>query len=347
MLKKLICSFVSIALIVSGAILFSFRDANSLIYAGTNQNEKINNMGELHDIMNFILTDVDSGNVDDNSEYESATVHISLSETIKVSQKANSEKASGKMTVEQDVTFYLTKRGVYIEAQTVVFLSSINKSTDVRNLAKTDLNIYLTQQESYIKVLDYTVLGDEGSVVLKPEYANKWIKAPRDVAFEFSPFEIELEFVLDTLSKIFDALFESGRIKEDDMSVVFDQEDMADVEIWNLDDIEIDIDLGFNFDKLKESLEIDFTDKTHPHISISSIAKGKNIRNVNGGVWLGSNQIMLETNIKFKGVMDVVISNVNNTVIDWNLDDSKIDKSVNNLEELEKIFVVKEYKEDK
>ena len=45
--------------------------------------------------------------------------------------------------------------------------------------------------------------------------------------------------------------------------------------------------------------------------------------------------------------MDVVISNVNNTVIDWNLDDSKIDKSVNNLEELEKIFVVKEYKEDK
>ena len=342
MSNKPIYSLIAFVLIVVSVILFVVRESDYIARAGIQPNEKIENMGELYEVTDLILSGLNTGKIQDDAKYNSATLHMSISEVIKVSQKFESKNVKQKIAIEQDITCYLAGEGMYIEAQAAIFTNSANefdiKYEPMRNFAKYNLHLYLTEEKTYINISEYNMASNMMSMMLKPEYVNRWVEAPHNVDLNILLLEYEMEFTLDSFAKIFKALLDSGDINENETSVSFDENDLVHVDMGEIEDIDIDIE----FEDLKENLKIDLTNKTRPYILISAYYKDKDIE-LTRTQYQGNSNITTKT--KIGAAMEIVISNVNNTEIRWNVNEQTIETKLESLEDFERLFDIKIYKE--
>ena len=340
--KKLINSIVASVLLVVCVVLFAFRGNDYIAHAGLRANESIDNMGELYEVVDLVSGGLNSGNIQESPNYKSATLHMTVSETIKVEQEYQSKEAAEKITIEQDITCYLAKEGMYIEAQSAIFTSAKNEfeyeSEPVRAFGKYNVHVYLAEENAYINVIDYNVASDVMSMVIKPQYVNKWIEGPRETALGFLTLGEEMEFTLDTFAMLFKALLDGGDINESDTSVFFDKGELVHVEVPGAEELVID------YDDYKENFKIDISDKTRPYILLSAIYDNEKDIPVNPNSYHYHN---LKSTLKTKLAMgmEIVISNVNNTEINWNVSDRSMVGKIESPEDIERLFEIKIYKE--
>ena len=343
MKKKLISLGVACVLIVASLLLFVLRGSTPIAHKGIYPNERISNMNELYDVTEFVVDSLAEGSAQPNEKYFNATVHITLSEKIKLNAQVSgvSGEVDAQLQIEQDLTLYLTQDGIFVESQAVVFEGAANdfdsNSQTAKGFAKYNVNIYLTEDKAYIKFLEYDSASNISSAIIKPDYANQWIETTKEVAMSFLPLSNESEVVTNAIYGVLGALLESGDVKETDIIASFDEDSLLHLEPLDFGDLDIS-DLELNRNKYKESLKFDISDPTRPYIVMGARYKGK-FKTSLGNNW----NYTQNSKVKIVAAMEMVIYNINNTVIDWpsNMDSSTIKAPTES--DFEKLFTIKVY----
>lgn len=334
--KRITYLLVAIALIVTSMVSFNMKGAGTIAHAGNGTGMDVGNMETLVDVAEFI----GGGNVTSSSMYRSATVHINTSSKSDYSS-SNPDVTGGvknkKSATESEVTYYLTPNGVYIEAQGVSFSTSVvnveetGKATEqkrVTSLTRYNVNIYFSPNKCYIKINDYNEVSKYSSTVVNAEYMNKWVEVPygniSDLFNIESSVKSSLYDIIDTIEELIDA----GKLSETDKSASFNESEFAEIYGSSIDPDDYTIEF-----------DVDLNDKKHSYISFvtaSDISDTYSWTNQNG--YENSSNVHSQS----KSVIDIVISNVNNTTIDW---DIKVDTKVTS-DQFKNFFTYKTYKED-
>lgn len=349
MKKKIINTAIALVLIVVSVVLFGYRGSTPIAHEDVYTNEKIGDMEELYDVSNFILYGLNTGSVMENTKYHSATIHITLSEKLNVSLKRSDSlfKASEQISIEQEITCYLAENGVYIESQAALFTSLDNefeKNVDpTRGYAKYNVNIYLSKDKAYIKIIEYTLAISASSAKIKADYTNQWIETTKDIAMNFLPLGYETEVAIDGFAYLFRALLDSGDINKDDIFASFDEDSLVNIDAWEIGDLEAS-GIKLDMDKYKESFKIDLSDKTRPYISMGAGYRNKDEEYVyEGEAWGYTIEHTTTVKTNLKATLEMVISNVNNTVIDWKTTNFSTPIEVKTPEAFRSLFVIKGY----
>lgn len=324
--KKITCLLVAVLLIAICVTSFNLKGLTSIAHAGNASDKQIKNMGDLQELVGTI-----SG---DNSKHKSTTVHISTSQR-SVYTSSDSDLTSGisskRSSTEGELTCYFTRKAAYYEYR------SVSSSTITRNNAgksgsetktycsfeKYDVDVYVTNKRCYIKINDYSVASDFGSKFINAEYTNKWIEMPYSLVSSLVDYEYLLDTYIKDFESMFEYLIEEDKISKKDKSVSFNENELG---------------MEGEGDDYKAELSIDLNNATRPHISMSASydnTEKHKFENIN-----------LTIKNKVKSATDIVISNVNNTEIDWELSGLMSDLEVETYEDLEDMFTIKEYEED-
>lgn len=350
MKRKLVYLFLAIALIITSSITYALRGTRTVARAGIGVNEKVDNVDDVFEVMNSALYALDVYGTDDNSKYQSATIHINMSEKTKYSYGAHSQSASylppssaggnGKEFAEQDITCYVASNGVYIESKGHIHLNTSSDNTSIfeqeQSLTKVfvqyNVNIFLANDKCYIKINSYNYLCDSVSKMIKPEYANEWLEASYEIISTLFLLNTETQIVLGALVEKYELLVEEGIIDKNDTKVSLNKDDVSAV-------MEPIYDPFYNIiDDYKVEVKMDLTDSTRPYVSISSGYDFKYYYEFDKNSSEGCE-------IKTKSVMDVVVFNINNTVINENFFNFIPTVQVDSIDAFESLLMMEEYKE--
>ena len=343
MKRKLINLGIACVLIVASVLLFVLRGSAPIAHENIYVNERISNMAELYHVTGFVVDGLAEGVAQPNEKYFNATVHITLSEKIKLNASVSgmSGEVDAQMQIEQDLTLYLTKDGIFVESQAVVFEGADNEfdsnSKPTKGFAKYNVNIYLTEDKAYIKFMEYDSASNVSSAIIKPDYVNVWVETTKDVAMSFLPLSNETEVVANAIFGVLGALLRSGDVKQNDIIASFDEDSLVHLDPLEFGDLDIS-DLELNRNKYKESLKFDISDPTRPYIVMGARYKDT-IKTPLTNRW----SYVQNTKVNIVAAMEMVIYNINNTVIDWppSVNSSIIKAPTES--DFEKLFAIKVY----
>lgn len=345
MSKKIINLIMGVVLITVSVLSLQIKGSGELACAGAKAEEKIQNIGETYELIDCMASAIDTYGMTPDSEYQSATMHISISKNKNYYYEYTSDDGwithhsdvKGKVFTEQNISCYITTEGIYVEAKgnLINFADELKfMSSDLsQSSLQYDINLYVTNGKCYIKINDYVSADLTMCKMIKPKYANKWVVAPCDaISTEFS-LDAEIGFVFEMLLKMYDSLLTKGFIHRDDTEVFLNEDDLSKLINPIYDD------LGGNIEDYKVDVGIDLLDKTRPHILI-------------GAGYDHESKFKLNTRKgkakeKLKTVIDMTLCDVNNTVIDEKFLDFTIKTNIETLEEFEELFVIEDYGEDK
>ena len=158
----------------------------------------------------------------------------------------------------------------------------------------------------------------------------------------FLPLVYESEMAVGSIFDVLGALLESGDIKSSDILVSFDENSLLNVDPLEFGDVDLS-GLKLNRDKYKEDFEIDISDPTRPYIAMGARYKDKIHTSVRENYYGGL--VTQDTQINIVAAMEVTISNINNTVIDWSEGNNSIYFYAQTPNDLEKFFVIKVYED--
>lgn len=336
--KKITLSLVAIVLIVASMVSFNMNGMGSIAHAGNGTDKEIKNVGDLCDVTDAILYSLD-GRDNGDSKFKSATVHVNL--MLKQDYSYGSTD-SAKGSAEVDMTLYLTNKAIYAEMQMISYSSSVGEEKDengnketknLKSFAKYNFNVYISEKKCYVKIMDFNTSSNTASQTINAEYMNKWIEVPHNIAVSYLPSLNIAEQYLEEYIDMLDGLLELEEIKEKDTSLSLNERELAEMlgETIDTDDYTI------NF-------EVDLSDKTHSYISMHTAMKTQ--EDVPSYDSTSGNSSTISYKTSKKEVVDIVIYNVNNTVVD--LGSAKIDPvtEVETMDDWKDLFTTKEYKED-
>ena len=142
---------------------------------------------------------------------------------------------------------------------------------------------------------------------------------------------------------VFGALLDGGDINKYDISVSFDEDSLAHIEAWEIGDLEAE-GIKLDMDKYKESFKIDLSDKTRPYISMGAGYNNKDEEYVYAGeAWGHTIEYTNTIKTNLKAALEMVISNVNNTAIDWPTTNFATPIEAKTWDAFRSLFVIKGY----
>lgn len=360
-MKKIVIFIVSIALFIS-CFAFSTKSGGIVAGAGMGTNEKVENVEELAELIEFLMQqnyddeassnggDMISNNQGSSVEYlakKSKNKYKSATVTITTALRASSSSSypkytggfrSSKQELDRELTLYFTDDGTFYKSKGYYSVSTENDDGKISTETfKFDVDILVMDDETYINIREWVMSSDSYSMQIKYENINRWIEMPLYYVDGFIDLDDANREVLGEMGQFLDYLIESDEVDDSDKHISIDEYDFSKI-YEDISGEEMDI----------KDYELDFTcdlsSPTTPYISIVSKTDKKDTHKVPDYYNGNAQEITVNTTNKVKNSQELVISNIDNTVISF--DYGSVEISVEDDDEFEDLFIIEERSED-
>lgn len=362
-MKKKIISFV-VSIVLLAFCFVSFGDDSRVVVAGVGDGEStpVYNVNELTDVLEFIKQGMvsdsaeftafsnylgDSYYTPELSKHTSATVHVSSS----VSGSSSTDNAeltgglkSSDTSFNRELTCYFTKGATFYVTEGMCYEKTVSEKNTLEGnntitratVMNFNMDILVTASSCFVNFREFSYIDDFETRIVKGEYKNKWIEIPYSFVDGLISIDEYNRELLASFEEMFDYLFETGRISQNDEVIHFDENEL----------IEIAQDNGAAEGIDPKDYDIDFTiDLSNPNASLISIKnKVDQTKTYNPGAYAPATGASGRIENKASINHTISIYNVDNTVIDWNASSVRI--SANNTNEFDRLFVITEFEEE-
>lgn len=277
MTKKLLAGLPALLLIIS-VLISPWNSAGVKAGPGNGKDEQITDVEELINVFEDIMLAYD-GDYED-LEYSSFTCR---NRTV-MSGSYNMKGETAKYMINRDLT-------LYCEGERKYYKSVGNVSQD-SNAAFFDIEIYMDDEDVFVKFNQYSEVSSSGRMDIKSKYLGKWLELPTDAMSGLAGVDGSNFDVFDTLGEIIE-----DAIEEHDLTLSGSQR------------FEVPMPEKYEADGVKTRLVLDFTVSTKPKISFIQKVSQDSDMNEGGTYYSYSVDTSSENSISFE--------NINNTVVEF------------------------------
>ena len=332
-LKKIIFTAISVVLLIS-CFLFTSKSSGLVAGADLDTNERIESVEDLEELVSsFSGKPQDSFTMTVSSKYYSSKDSGPSSESNSMTREMTVYYTED--SILYDVNGIINKKNRYkdlIDEEPVAVTSNTVFSFDLQLLISEDAAFVNFKNYSYAYNLtgpgSYGEIYESKNMQLKSKNTNKWIEIPENVLLNNTLLSeaVEVDF-FSSMSYVLELIVEAEYADDNETIIYLDANDLLDMEE------DLGMTPSFDLENTACDFKIDLSSPSTPHIYF--MYDYSDSRKV-------SDDTRISTDISF--THDVSISNIDNTVVDF--DDDVVEKTVEDDNDFKKLFLIEERRDD-